>query len=331
MLQNHLRRLNTTFYTDTLFAKCKSIIGNTVAQVYTDGQGFVHVDPRTSKALAGLTLDTLTETVGVPNKIIYDGAQEQIGPNSHFQKSMRKHRIQGHQTEPYSQWQNRAEDSVRELKRRWKRRMIKRRAPKRIWDFGFVYEAEILSRIARGRDGRTGIERITGDSCDISEWVDFEFYDLCWYWDTPHDSENPKIGRWLGVSHRVGSAMCYWVLNNEGNVLSRTTVQHVTRDEIANPEIMQMIRDYHGQLESIIGNDQYVSTDSEFDQFINEDVPDPNEDIYDRLRGMGNEEPYLGYDIPEVDDFIADSDERDSEDVYDSYLGAEILLPDRDG
>ena len=332
ILQNHLRRLNTTFYTDTLFAKCKSIVGNTVAQVYTDGQGFVHVDPRTSKAFAGLTLDALTETVGVPNKLIYDGSQEQIGPKSHFQKSMRKHHIQGHQTEPYSQWQNRAEDSVRELKRRWKRRMIKRRAPKRVWDFGFVYEAEILSRIARGRDGRTGIERLTGDSCDISEWIDFEFYDLCWYWDTPHDSDNPKIGRWLGVSHRIGSAMCYWILNDSGNVLSRTTVQHVTRDEIANPEIMERIRIYHDQLESVIGNDQYVSTDSEFNQFINEDIPDPNEDIYNKLRDMGkNEEPFQGYDIPEIDDFITNSDKRDSEDVYDSYLGAEILLPDHDG
>ena len=24
---------------------------------------------------------------------------------------------------------------------------------------------------------------------DISEWTDLEFYDLCWYWDTPNDWE----------------------------------------------------------------------------------------------------------------------------------------------
>ena len=84
MMQQHLRRLNTISYTDTLFAKCKSIIGNNVAQVYTDGQGFVHVDPCTSKSLAGITLANLTRNIGIPNTIIYNGAPEQVGPNSEF-------------------------------------------------------------------------------------------------------------------------------------------------------------------------------------------------------------------------------------------------------
>ena len=65
--------------------------------------------------------------------------------------------------------------------------MSKRRDPKRICDFGMVYESEILSRISPGHDGRTGIERIKGDTVEISECTDFEFYDLCWYWGTPND------------------------------------------------------------------------------------------------------------------------------------------------
>ena len=73
IMQQHIRRLSTTFYTDILFAKCKSIIGNNVEQVYTDGQGFVYVDPRNSKSLAGLTLDKLTKNIGIPNTIIYYG------------------------------------------------------------------------------------------------------------------------------------------------------------------------------------------------------------------------------------------------------------------
>ena len=27
----------------------------------------------------------------------------------------------------------------------------------------------------------------TGDTTDISEWLEFEFYDLYWYWDVPND------------------------------------------------------------------------------------------------------------------------------------------------
>ena len=42
--------------------------------------------------------------------------------------------------------------------------MIKLRVPKRVWDFGMVYESKILSRISQEHDGITGIERITGDT-----------------------------------------------------------------------------------------------------------------------------------------------------------------------
>ena len=81
IMQQHLRRLNTNFYTDTLFAKCKPTIGNNVAQVYTNGQVFVYVDPCTSKSISGLTLDNLNNNIGIPNSIIYDGDPEQVSPN----------------------------------------------------------------------------------------------------------------------------------------------------------------------------------------------------------------------------------------------------------
>ena len=48
-----------------------------------------------------------------------------------------------------------------------------------------------MSRTARGQDKRPGLGQITCDTVDISEWLDFEFYELCWYWDTPHDWDNP--------------------------------------------------------------------------------------------------------------------------------------------
>ena len=100
-----------------------------------------------------------------------------------------------------------------------------------IGDYNIIGQAsKILSRISRGHDSRTGMERITGYTVDISEWTDFEFYDLCWYWDTPNDWENSKLGRWLGFYHPIGSSLCYWILNDMGTVLARTTVQHVTWD-----------------------------------------------------------------------------------------------------
>ena len=45
--------------------------------------------------------------------------------------------------------------------------MIKRRAPKHVWDFGIVYESEILYIISWGHNGRKGTERITGGTVDM--------------------------------------------------------------------------------------------------------------------------------------------------------------------
>ena len=97
-----------------------------------------------------------------------------------------------------------------------------------------------------------------------------------------------KLGRWLGVSHRIVILLCYWVLNDIGTVLARTTLQHVTRDKIANTEIMNRIRGYHKRLGKVIGYGQYVSTESKFKIFVNEDVPDLRENAYESLREKGH-------------------------------------------
>ena len=44
----------------------------------------------------------------------------------------------------------------------------------RVWDFGMVWEADIYSR-STGKDVRPSLEQLTGDTLDISEWLEFEF------------------------------------------------------------------------------------------------------------------------------------------------------------
>ena len=332
LLQLHHTRLNTTIYTDTMFAKVKSLKGHTCAQVFTDGKGFIHAIPMKSKKDAGTALRTFIQDFGIPRVLAYDGAKEQVGPGTEFQKSLRAYHIKDHTSEPDTPNQNRAEAAIRELKRRWKQRIMKRRVPKRLWDFGITWEGEILSRLCRHNNDYTGIERLTGDTVDISEWIEFEFYDLCWYWEVPDDGENPLIGRWLGVSHRVGSAMCYWILTSKGTVVSRTTVQHVTKEDVLNEEIMDNIRQFHLELDSKLGDELlYINNDSDFSKFLNEDVPDPSVDNpYEDRVNDGTEEPYQGYRLPEIDEIGNIEDEREAANVYDAYIGAEIPLPGHD-
>ena len=105
--------------------------------------------------------------------------------------------------------------------------------PSRLWCYGLVYEAEIMSRYLQTGQERTGWEQLTGQTPDISEWIDFTFYNLVWCHTSGNELGTPQriLGRWLGVSHRIGSHLCYWILTQSGKVLASTTVQHVTNDD----------------------------------------------------------------------------------------------------
>eukprot|EP00980_Cylindrotheca_fusiformis_P025880 scaffold14789_cov72-Cylindrotheca_fusiformis.AAC.2 len=74
----------------------------------------------------------------------------------------------------------------------------------------------ILSRVACGSDGRTGFEKATGQTPDISEDLDFEFYDPVLYITNPRDEEAPKLGRWIGLA---------------AHVVSTSSVQHIAARE----------------------------------------------------------------------------------------------------
>jgi len=119
--------------------------------------------------------------------------------------------------------------------------MSKKQIPRRLWDFGLACEAEILSRMSRGKDGRTGHEEVFGHTPNIAECLDFEFYDRVWWWDRGDkisSTEDPKrLGRWLGTSHRVGGNTCYWIIAESGNIVSKSTVQHVIKDDFLNPNV----------------------------------------------------------------------------------------------
>ena len=323
LLSQRLRRLSSRFFTDTAFAKEASILGNTCAQIFTDGDGFVMAIPMKSKAEAGEKLHVFCKDVGIPNELHMDNAPEMIGPNSLFQKVCKEKMINCSTIEPHSPWQNKCENIIGVIKTKAKGRRIRRRIPKQLWDFGIVWECEIYSRTAN-REGTTGMQRLTGDTTDISEWIDFEFYDLVKYWDDRSDENKSSIGRWLGVSHHVGSALCYWILTNKRTIISRTTVQHLTQDEVTDPDVQQSIRDYHSQLDMAMGIGQY-NADDDIDDFIHDDV---EAQVGTGLNDDGEEDLE---EIPDIDEVVDNTDEEELNNSYDRYVGVEMNLPDRRG
>ena len=72
-LLHRLHHLNCRFYTEMLFAKYKSIVWNTCAQIFIDGK-FVQIIPLRTKLYSGTTLERINRHVGVANEIFMDNA-----------------------------------------------------------------------------------------------------------------------------------------------------------------------------------------------------------------------------------------------------------------
>ena len=152
---------------------------------------------------------------------------------------------------------------------------------------------------------------------DISEFLDFGFYDWCWYSDAFGMAET-KLGRWLGVSHQVGSLISYWLLADKCKVISRTTVQRVTNLKMQ--------------------EDMNKSWAQAFDQAIRERINDSAHYIIDG----GKNEPkdwathLLDTDGDFQDEFnnvishpvVKEADESFTPDVMgDTYVNMELALP----
>ena len=64
--------------------------------------------------------------------------------------------------------------------------MQRQQAPLRLWCFAFEYAADILSLCASGAyqlQGRTPYEHIMNYTPDISEYINFHWYQWAFYWD----------------------------------------------------------------------------------------------------------------------------------------------------
>ena len=321
----NLKRLDAKFATDTLYGDVRSLLQNSCAQIYSHKIGF-HVCYPMSNAKGvtiGYTLRDFCHDFGVPANLTFDGALAQVGRNTEFMKAIRKYHIEYHVSGPRRPNENPAEGAIREVKKRWYRIMLKKNVHPRLWDFGLVWVCEtgnLTVSSSRYAQGRTPIEYITGDTPDISEYLDFGFYDWVTY-RTDAGLGPLSLGRWLGVSHKVGQLMSYWILTRKGRVISCTTVQRVTNAELSTID--------------------WQNRTTEFDQEIKEklNVKDPSapQPVNDTITNwnslsLDNEDQEFLDEWNRVinDDDLPEADENELEgngDIYDPYINMEVGLP----
>ena len=83
--------------------------------------------------------------------------------------------------------------------------------------------------------------------------MSFEWYEAIWF-HHPTDYQSQQLGRWLGVADTIGSGHVFHVITNTGNVISTSSVTHLTDEERKEDQIIKAILDMDNSMESKIGN-----------------------------------------------------------------------------
>ena len=117
-----------TMYMDTMNGRYKSIDGNKHAKIFADESFFATAYPIEHNSSTGQALKQFISDSGIPDKLVCDGAVEQVGRRPEFQAKLRKHAIDLHVTEPHHHNQSKVEGIVREIRKHWFHIMLKKRS-----------------------------------------------------------------------------------------------------------------------------------------------------------------------------------------------------------
>ena len=98
------------FYTDTFFSGVPTLNGNSMAQIFTSDLAFTKVYPMKLRSQTHEALSAFIHEVGIPSSIHSDDAKELM--MGKFKELCKEFHIPCTYTEPYSPWQNRAENGT---------------------------------------------------------------------------------------------------------------------------------------------------------------------------------------------------------------------------
>ena len=127
---------------------CKSLDGNKHAQIFANESFFATTYLMEHKSGAGQALKQFISDFSIPDKLVCDGTAKQVGKRTEFQSMVRKHAIDLHVTEHHRHNPSKVEGIVREIRKRWFHIMLKKKVPKRLWDYGIKWVCEVMQRTA---------------------------------------------------------------------------------------------------------------------------------------------------------------------------------------
>ena len=295
---NQFNRLDGHWYADVLFNSVEGIGGYTCALLIWSGE-FCWTLNLHSKSEVDKGIIKFCYRVGIMGLLTTDGANEFIGNKCGFRTFLLRHRagIKLMHTARGQQRHNKAENGVKLIKNRVHRTMETEGVHPRLWPYCLAYETDIFNRIWRPKNNRTGWESVTGNTPDISEYLDFKFYGWVWWWDL--ENKRPKLGRWLGVNHHVGEALSSHILKANGQIITSTTVQNVTVEDALLPATQTLMEQFDANVDSYLDrNNKKIPVG---DKVPDDRILDSKEEFEFTIDGQPEED---SYDVETYDEMV---------------------------
>ena len=213
----HPNRLEGRTDSDTFFSTIKSIRSFTCVQLFVHlGSQFLFARCMTREAKSHGAYQDFVREVGAPNILLTDNSQTQSGTK--WTKTSRENITKQIHSVPHNQNQNQTELKVRDIKTRVILSLRLAKAPLAFWCYAMMWVIDCLNHSAhKGLDWRTPVEKLTGNTPDISVFR-FSFWQPVYYYEPTAKYPKPNFlpGRFVGIAWNHGDAFTYriWTCPN---------------------------------------------------------------------------------------------------------------------
>ena len=224
------RRLPDKASHDTLFSTVPAKgCGSMMLQVFaTRKSRYLFGVPIKSKDEVFSATEDFFQEVGIPAALRSDNATE--NHSTKMKALLRSKEVSEEFSEEFLQFQNRVERWIGFLKRSVFKVLQKTGAPADEWLMCAMYVIKCHNKTARkGLHWRTPWEMVFGDTPDISELVEYSFYQSVYYIHDPNDKGFPTPplhqARYLGPAYRHGSVMTHWIRLPDGSKIAKSLLR----------------------------------------------------------------------------------------------------------
>ena len=237
------KHLNCVMFSDTMFASAragKSIRNFTCVQVFATDFGWCMTYNLDFERNIHTAFKRLFKEIGVPLKMIMDGAKAQVSGET--KRICDEVGCQIVELEKYTPASNRAERMIQELKLETRRDMKLAGSPLVLWCYCIERRSEIIACCSRNNyklDGQVPRIFLTGELTDISHVCNFKWYEWVKFRRIGPEAAYPfpteHLGRCLGPARNQGNTMSQHVLLENGKVIPIQTLRSLTKAELDSP------------------------------------------------------------------------------------------------